>query len=314
MDIIDVLCEDRGFFTRAEARSAGYSDTQIASAARSGHWHRFRRGYYCLGSRWRSLSEEQQHAVRARAVMDALGPGVVALSHVSASIVHGLDIWGIPLDKVHVTRLDGGAGRIEGDVVHHEGRAIEDDIVEIDGMLVMAAPRAAIEAVGRSSSEVALCHFDSLLRRELCNADELAEQFKTMQFWPFTQHLHVPVRLADKRTGSIGESRGVNFFFHNSFPAPEPQFAVYSADGRLIGTCDWVWKKHRLLGEFDGKLKYGRLLKDGQEPGPVVFAEKQREDLLREVTDMRMIRIVWSDFERPRLLRARFERLLRRAG
>ena len=68
----------------------------------------------------------------------------------------------------------------------------------------------------------------------------------------------------------------------------------------MIGTCDWAWPDHGVLGEFDGKVKYGRLLKPGQDVGQVVFAEKQREDLIRAVTDFRMVRIIWSDYERPR--------------
>ena len=32
-------------------------------------------------------------------------------------------------------------------------------------------------------------------------------------------------------------------------------------------TCDWGWPEHRLLGEFDGKVKYGRLLEPGQDAG-----------------------------------------------
>ncbi len=305
-------CDDPGFFTRAQARDAGFSDTEIASAARSGQWHRFRRGYYCLGSRWSGLDDVERHRVRSRAVVHSLGPAV-ALSHVSAAVAHGLDIWGISLDRVHVTRLDGGAGRIEGDVVHHEGRAIADDLAEVAGVPAVSAPRAAIEAVGRSTGEVALAHFDSLLRRGLCDQQQLMKQFTAMQFWPFTQHLHIPLRLAEPKAGSIGESRGNWHFFHLGLPAPIPQFEVHSADGRLVGTCDWGWPEHQLLGEFDGKIKYGRLLQDGQDPGSVVFAEKQREDALREATGMSMIRIIWTDFERPRMLRSRFDRLLRPA-
>ncbi len=67
-----------------------------------------------------------------------------------------------------------------------------------------------------------------------------------------------------------------------------------------------------VLGEFDGRLKYGRLLEPGQDPGAVVFAEKQREDDLRELTGWGMLRLVWSDFDRPRTIKARAERLFRR--
>lgn len=46
----------------------------------------------------------------------------------------------------------------------------------------------------------------------------------------------------------------------------------------------------------------------------MVFAEKQREDLIREVTDCRMIRIIWSDYDRPRLTARRVHEKLRRVG
>jgi hypothetical protein len=312
MDMLDTLCTAQGFFTRGDARDAGYDDKAIAAAARSGTWHRFRRGYYTLGVLWAAMDDVDRHRVRSAAVQHSLGDSV-ALSHVSASVVHGLDIWGLSLDRVHVTRLDGGAGRLEGDVVHHVGVALDDDIVEVRGRPVMQPVRAAIEAVGRTTGEIALAHFDSLLRRGLSDADQLMRQFMAMEHWPFTQHLHLPVRMADPRAQSVGESRGTWFFFQHGIPAPVRQFEVRAPDGTLLGTCDWGWPGHGLLGEFDGYVKYARLLRPGQDPGSVVFAEKQREDAIREATGMRMIRIVWADYERPRLLAGRMDRLLRRA-
>ena len=97
-------------------------------------------------------------------------------------------------------------------------------------------------------------------------------------------------------------------------PAPLLQYQVHDANGALVGTCDWAWPDRNQLGEFDGRVKYGRVLKPGQDVGEVVFAEKQREDLLREITSFGMIRYVWSDYDRPRLAAARLERQLRRSS
>ncbi len=36
------------------------------------------------------------------------------------------------------------------------------------------------------------------------------------------------------------------------------------------------------MGEFDGRIKYGRLLRPGQEAGDAVFEEKRREDAIRD--------------------------------
>ena len=92
------------------------------------------------------------------------------------------------------------------------------------------------------------------------------------------------------------------------------QYEVRSADGALLGTTDWGWPEHGLLGEFDGRVKYGRLLRPGQDAGDVVFAEKRREDLLREASGHRMVRLIWSDLGRPRLTADRVGSLMRRGG
>ena len=313
MDLLHELCLRQGFFTRADARAAGWSNNAMARAVATGVWHRVRHGAYTLPELWHPLDEVGRHRIRVKAVQRSLGRRV-AVSHVSAAVLHGVDVWGVDLSRVHVTRLDGGPGRLEGDVVHHEGFCVQDDLVEIDGQLVTKPERAVIEALARANGEVALVLFDSLLHKKLCTPEALMRQFGLMCRWPFTQHLHVPIRLADGRSESVGESRGRWLCRACGFPMPELQCKVFDSEGRLLGICDWWWPEHHCYGEFDGALKYGRALLPGQDPGEVVFAEKRREDLIREATGMPMIRVVWQDYQRPKVLAARFESMLFRHG
>ena len=247
MQLVDFLHDTQGFFTREQARESGYSDTQIAAAVRAGHWVRFRRGYYAYGADWRALDEVGRHRVRSRAVLHSLGPAV-ALSHVSATIEYGMVAWGHRLDRVHVTRLDGGAGRVEGDVVHHEGRCLADDVHELHGLRVMGPGRSAIEAASVVRNEVALCTLDSVLHLGLADHDQLMSTFVHMRHWPRTRHLHFPVRLAHAGSDGPGESRGKWLFWSHGIPPPHIQFEVYDADGVLRGTCDWGWPDHGVLG------------------------------------------------------------------
>lgn len=313
MDPLRLICEQDGFFTRAMADDVGYDDKAVAFMVRARIWTRFRRGFYSFSDIWQTLDETGRHVVRCRAVLHSLGDAV-ALSHVSGVVAHGIATWGIDLSRVHVTRLDGGAGRLEGDVVHHEGTCSESDVMVADGMRVLSPVRCAIECGTRTNPEMALCVFDSLLHTGKSDQDELMRQFVSMSEWPGTRRLHVPVRMADGRADGIGESRGRWTFWLMHLPAPELQYEVRDGDGVLRGTCDWAWPERRTLGEFDGEVTYGRLLKPGQDPGQVVFAEKQREDELRELTGYSMVRLVWSDYGRPRLIRARLLRLFRQAG
>jgi len=313
MDPLRVLCDLHGFFTRADAREFGYRDKDVTFAIRSGLWHRFRRGNYTFADLWAAMDEVEQHRVRSHAVLRSLGR-VVALSHVSGVVEHDIPTWGIDLSRVHVTRLDGGAGRIEGDVVHHEGFCLADDVMEVNGHRVLAPGRCVLEAGSRAPGGPQLVITDGVLHQQLCTSDQLMVRFRQMERWPYMRSMHIPVRMADGRAQSPGESIGRYLFWTHRLPKPELQFQVYDDLGRLAGTCDWGWPEHRLLGEFDGRIKYGRLLKPGMEPGEVVFAEKQREDLLREITDFSMIRLVWADYDRPRLTAGRIERKLRLAG
>lgn len=313
MDPLRILTSIDGFFTRREAIEAGYDDRVIARMVRARVWIRFRRGFYAFADEWRALDDVGRHRVRSRAVLRSLG-SAVALSHVSAVIAHGIEVWGVPLDRVHVTRLDGAVGRIEGDVVHHQGICLEGEVVDVGGLLATTAVRSVLETGSLSTNEAALCLFDNGLRRELFDHDELREHHLRLGAWPMMRHLHVPVRMADPGAASIGESRGRWMFWTHGLPSPRLQYEVRDPAGNLVGTCDWGWPQHGLLGEFDGRVKYGRLLRPGQEPGDAVFAEKRREDLVREVSGCAMVRLTWEDYDRPDLAVARIQRLLRRAG
>ncbi|MEZ5193985.1 MAG: hypothetical protein R2734_16850 [Nocardioides sp.] len=239
------------------------------------------------------------------------------MSHVSAAVAHGIATWGVRLDRVHVTRLDGGAGRLEKDVVHHVGDCRTGEVREQDGLLLTAPTRAALETAIMATPESGLVHLDSLLHLGLDDADGLCAQFERMNRWPGTRHLHVPVRMADGGAQSPGESRGRWLFRIGGLPCPETQFRVHDTTGRLVGITDWGWPDHGLLGEFDGRVKYGRDLWAAHAPeatGDVVFAEKQREDALREATGFAVVRLVWSDLDRPRLTVERVRRRLRGAA
>jgi hypothetical protein len=92
-------------------------------------------------------------------------------------------------------------------------------------------------------------------------------------------------------------------------PAPELQVEVTAADGRALGRSDFGWHRGQLLGEFDGRLKYGRLLKPGETPGDAVFDEKAREDALRD-GGSRVVRWTWAELAEPTIVVERIRRAI----
>lgn len=102
------------------------------------------------------------------------------------------------------------------------------------------------------------------------------------------------ITFADARSGSPGESLSRFIMFLQGFPKPELQFVVESADGCLIGISDFYWPENRLLGEYDGLVKYTRNeCLGGELPSGSLAAEKAREDATR-ATNRGMVRWVWS--------------------
>lgn len=313
MDPLRVLADAQDYFTRSDALRAGCDDNAIRRALRSRTWMRIRQGVYTFPDIWSGLDEVGRHLAAARAVVRKLGPAV-ALSHVSAALDHGMLVWGADLSTVHVTRLDGGAGRTEAGVKHHEAFCVDDELVQRDGYVTTRPARAAVEAGLGRGAEAALVTFDNGLFQGLFDRADLDRAFGVVSVWPGARALQVAVRLADGAAESVGESRARYLCYAHGLPAPELQFHVYDARGRLVGIADMAWRKHRLLGEFDGRVKYGRLLKPGELPGDAVFREKVREDTLRELTGYAMVRLVWADLGRGAETAARIRRLLNRAG
>jgi hypothetical protein len=302
-----------GLITRAEALAQGYDDKAIKRLLRSKSLARVRNGAYLPYPIWAESDLFARHRYRAIAVSLKLGSRV-ALSHVTAAALLGMDLWNAPLDDVHVTRLDGATGRHERGLVHHEGRLLPEDCVNVDGLLLTAPARTVLDTAALVGQERGLVVADSALHRGLTSVDELAAVHSRMARWPGTLNCHMVVRLADGRAESPGETRVRHLCFRHGLPLPILQYEVRDARGQLIGICDFAWPEYGVIGEFDGKVKYGELVAPGKTPTDVLFAEKRREDRIREVTGFRVIRMTWSDLERPHALVARLRGVLHGAA
>ena len=78
------------------------------------------------------------------------------------------------------------------------------------------------EAATVATSEQALVLFDSFLHLGLGEHHHLRKRFEAMCWWPRTRHLHLPIRMADGRADSPGESRGRWLFRASGLPEVVP--------------------------------------------------------------------------------------------
>ena len=294
-------------FLRSDAIDRGMTDKQLAAGRRSGDLHRIRRGAYCPGPLWRECDDDTRHLMHAQAVLLET-TGDVALSHVTAALAHGMDVWGAPLEQIHVTRADTAAGRHERDVRHHVGKLEPAEIVKAAGFPVTPPARAVVECIATLGSEPGLVIADSSIRKGLCTKDEIVAMAAKMSHWPGSLPVHVVTHHVDGRHESVAETRGAHLFWHAGLPTPIPQFDILDR-GRLVATVDFAWPEHKLIVEIDGRVKYEKYLRPGESPGDAVWREKKREDKIRRLTGWTVIRLTWADLENP----AATARLIREA-
>lgn len=274
---------DHGFITRRQALDSGYNDKAIARMTHGGPWITIGPGLYA-GPAYAALTPEHQHLVRCRAVATRFGDAVV-FSHHTAALLLGIDVWGLNLDAVHVTRLDTGRGRGQAGVKHHVADLADDEIIEVGGLLVTTATRAVWDVAIASGREQALVIADSALHRGLTDEDALVATADAHRHWRGAGRARITLSLADGAAESPGETRSRFLFRDNGLPTPVLQFKIYDEDGVLIARVDFAWPEFRHLGEFDGFSKYGSTND--------LAAEKVREDRLRALA-WGVTRMIWS--------------------
>ena len=306
-DQLTQIALDKGCFLRREAVALGLDDKWLRRASRSGVIVRIRQGCYVPGELWASAAPAVRLVILTQAAMRT-AEGPVAGSHTGACAMQDIDLWGIDYTRAHVTRLDGGAGRVDPAATHHEGLLLDSDLVTARGVPVTRAGRAVLETASLHGVEAGLVAADSALRLKLTDPEELNHYQQLMTKWPQAQALRLVAALADGRSDSAGESRSRYMMWVHALPKPELQHEVW-VDGVLIGVVDFWWEAFGVMGEFDGAKKY-RVSEDDDDPGRTVFREKIREDKLRDATGFRMVRWVWHELAIPRVTCARIRGVL----
>ena len=276
---------------RSRLLASGWSDDEVRRLLRVGDLSRVRPGGYVFGP----LPDEpvRRHRIAITAAVAVLAADAV-VSHVSAAVLHGLPLWRVPLQRVHVTRVRPSGGR-RGRIVHvHTAPLAADEIALVDGIAVTSAARTVVDLARTVPFEQAVVVLDAALAMELVDGPQLAETLLRATGWPGCPAARRAAAFAEPGAQSVGESRSRVAILRAGLPRPILQWEVRDAAGRSLGFTDFGWPGLRMVGEFDGEIKYGRLLKPGQSPGDVVFAEKVREDRMR-ATDLGMARWIWDD-------------------
>jgi hypothetical protein len=161
---------------------------------------------------------------------------------------------------------------------------------------VTSAARTVVDVARTVPFEHAVVIADQALACGDVDIEELRVALARAQGWSGAPAARRVIEFADGGSASVGESRSRVAIRRADLPAPVLQWKVRNRAGDHVGTVDFGWQPQRTVGEFDGLVKYGRLLKPGQSAADVVVAEKIREDALR-AENLTVVRWLWRDLD-----------------
>ncbi|GAB2760518.1 hypothetical protein GCM10027020_11180 [Nocardioides salsibiostraticola] len=311
--MVEHLVDSDGILLRRNALIEGVDDNALARMAKRGDIERLRQGAYVLGDIWRQSDPVDRHLLLIKAVMQQYGDDVAA-SHTSALLLQGGPSWGQDLRTAHVTSLQGKGERTAARLRHHRGTCRVDDVTRLGGHWITSPARTALDTASTLKRDAAVCVLDDFLSRGLATQEQYDAQFVAKKEWPDSLSLHHTLQLSRYGAESVGETRTRLACRDAHLPEPLLQFVVRYRSGEIAGRVDMCWPQYRLMLEFDGRIKYERLRRPGESVHETVMREKAREDLLRELTGFAMLRVVWTDLDRPHELALRARRLMTTAA
>lgn len=255
------------------------------------------------------LTGAERHRRLVAATIDGLRPGSI-VSHFSAGLLLGLPIPLNQLERVWVIR-DGprGHGRVKGCVRLRHAPVDGAELVVAHGVVMTSLARTAVDVACRLDFGTGVAVVDAAMARGATRAD-LEDTLDRARGSAGIGRARTVVAFADPRSQSVGESRSRALMLEWGVPLPDLQHEITDDDDHQIARVDFWWKAKRLVGEFDGKVKYTRdLAPDGDVPR-AVWEEKKREDKIRR-RRCAVERWTWAELYRPRQWAARLLGALR---
>ncbi|MGY2082589.1 type IV toxin-antitoxin system AbiEi family antitoxin domain-containing protein [Blastococcus sp. SYSU DS0539] len=237
---------------RRDAVAEGWSDDELARAVRAGELSRLRRGAYVDAVI--PAAPAARHALLVAATVAQLRrPAVV--SHQSAAVLLGLPLWGVALDRVHVTRPPGSWSDRSAVLCCHVARIRDDELVDVGGVPVTGPVRTMLDLARSLPHEAAVVALDAALHRDLLAHDQLRARLFDIAGSPGARSAARAVAAADARSESVGESRSRVILQRWQLAPSALQFEIRSGSGGLVARTDFAWEDAGLVGEFDGRVK-----------------------------------------------------------
>jgi hypothetical protein len=283
-----------GVFTVADARRAGHRPDEIRTAVVSGRWHRLRRGVYADASRWAAaaVDDRERHLLSAAAALAVLGHGPV-LSHSTAARFHRFLLPRQADETVRLTHADQWRNGRDYRVAAADLPA--EDIDRTGLLPVTRSARTLVDCCREWSLADAVVSIDAAIQRKQVRRAQLTAAVLRQRHWLGIGEAARALHVANGRAESPLETRGRLAFLDAGLPLPELQVELHGPRG-FIGRVDAWFDDPGIAVEFDGLVKYTDPYR-GRTPAQVLWDEKRREDLIRDL-DVPVVRVVQEDLPR----------------
>lgn len=284
----------------AELHLRGWDATQLARQCRSGALHRIRHGAYVARADWDKLDRWDKYRLQVLAVnMSAMRAPL--FSHESAAIINAAPVLGVPL-QVHTQQEGRRSARSRKDIRRHFVDGYIPDKVRVDGLRLTSLEHTLVALATESGFASAVVAFDSLLRGNRTDAGLILKAADWIKADAGRRRLASVMDFSDASAESPGESASRAYMALFGLQQPRLQAEFRDARG-FVARSDFYWPQRKLIGEFDGIVKYQKPeYMNGRTASQVVVEEKKREDRLRAL-GFKVVRWVWKDVNEPQRLR-----------
>ncbi len=273
-------------FTVADLERRGVTREQAEYRVQRGVWHRLQRGVYCTAAAWARADSEGRHVLAASAVvLAARATTPIALSHTSAAVMHDLPVAPARLRVVTATTSRGSRRAPRSDR-HLHVADLTGDVVRRRGVPVTSVARTVADCLRQLPVLEAVAVADAALHVGQATRNDVREVLARQAGWPFSAAARLVLPLVDARRESPLESRSAVVMARHGIPAPVPQCRILDLSGVVVARVDFGWPELGVVGEADGKTKYG------VDAARVVAAEKDRHALLEALG---LVVVRWDD-------------------
>lgn len=296
-----------GVITAAQCLALGADAADIRSLLRHGEWRRIRRGIYLDAHRTPSGADDA-HRHRCAAVLAGLRATGGVVSGLSAARILCLPLPPLVGSTVSLTRRPpaptSGPRSTAGIDVRVHLRPYDDaDVVDLDGVPVLSGARLVLDCCATLPPDSALAVADAAVARRLTTICRLRDAAQRQRGRFGADVARRVAERVDPLADNWFESSSRWWLLEAGLPRPELQVPFTDERGVVRARVDMLMRGAWTVGEADGAGKY-------DEPG-ALFAEKRREDWLRDTHRPEVVRWVPVEMRTPAGRRVVVDRFLR---